>query len=1230
MTVDGGGATGGATPEADLDIENVISLAPKANIKVYEGGPTDGIYQVVNRIVSDNTAKVVSISWTNGCEADVPKSYQSSENTLFQAAATEGQSVFIASGDQGAQGCNFNGEVAASTGTNPVAQAVDPTTGTLYIANKSSNTISVDSEGTASNPSNYVTTGTVTTGSGPDAVALDSSVGKVFVANAGGSSLTVFSASTCNQSITTGCSTTTTVASGGHLSAPTALVANGSTLYVANSNGTVALYNASTNTYVTTVTLPLLSAPTALAVDVTNGVVYLADGVGGRIEYFNATTCNASTFSGCSATPATVGVGLDPVALVVAGSAGDLYVANAGVGGGISVVSLSTHAVVATISTSQPSNGTGVVQSIGMSPDNHEVLAVLNGLNFPGDVMATVNPSTQSITSTVNLETGSDTMGQLVSDGTLGYAWVTDETNGGDVVQNLNLAVSDPASQPYVTAVGGTSVTALGPAPTEKVWNDRLNYSEGAGGGGISQMYPMPAYQQGYGTVSGSSGTPCANATGNCREVPDVSADADPSTGYVIYDAVNGYGWAAFGGTSGAAPLWAAVLAVAASANGNTGGYGALNPALYLLAQSSPGTYLNDVTSGNNDYNATNNGQYPAASGYDMATGLGTPVASQLATGLVGIPLNVVVSGTQGYSGSPTFTASANYGGAPGLPSGVTLNTSGFNCTTVGTSTPIGPTLVPGSYTLLSTSCSGATLSGANAADYSIVYTSAANDFTVTLAPVNVAVSGTQTYGGTPSFSGSASPPSGVTVNTTGLACTYVGTLILKPIAPTLPAGTTSLVPPSCSGVTLSGANAADYSVVYTSTSTDFTVTPAPLTITASSPTMTYGGTVPTITAGYSGFVNSETSSSLTTKPTCATTATSSSPVSASPFASSCGGAVDPNYSFSYAGGSVTVNPAALTVTASSGSMNYGGSVPTITASYSGFVNGDTSSALTTPPICSTTATGSSPVSPPTYLTSCSGAVDSNYTISYAGGSVTVGKATLTITASSPTMTYGGSVPTITAGYSGFKNGDTASSLTTVPTCSTTATSSSPVSGSPYPSSCSGAVDPNYTISYASGSVTVSKAPLTITASSPTMTYGGTVPTITAGYSGFVNGDTSSALTTPPACSTTATSSSPVSGSPYLVLVQRCGGSELHHQLRHGFGHRVQGSSDHYCLQPDDDLRRLRPDHHGRLLGLRERRDLVVPHDQADLLDYGNQLEPGVGEPLRLVLRRCGGSRITP
>ena len=286
--------------------------------------------------------------------------------------------------------------------------------------------------------------------------------------------------------------------------------------------------------------------------------------------------------------------------------------------------------------------------------------------------------------------------------------------------------------------------------------------------------------------------------------------------------------------------------------------------------------------------------------------------------------------------------------------------------------------------------------------------------------PVNVAVTGSQTYGGAASFAGTDSPPSGITVSTSGLTCSKVGAATT--IAPTLAAGSYTLLPSSCSGATLSGANASDYTVAYTSAANDFTVTPAPLTITASNGSMTYGGTVPTITPAYSGFVNSDSASSLTTKPTCSTTATTSSPVAGSPYVSSCGGAVDPNYTFSYSGGTVTVTAAPLTITASNGSMTYGGTVPTITpATYSGFKNGDTASSLSTPPVCSTTATSSSPPSPPTYPSSCSGAVDSNYTIGYVAGTVSVNKALLTITASSGSMTYGGTVPTITPGYSGLR-----------------------------------------------------------------------------------------------------------------------------------------------------------------------------------------------------------------
>jgi hypothetical protein len=102
--------------------------------------------------------------------------------------------------------------------------------------------------------------------------------------------------------------------------------------------------------------------------------------------------------------------------------------------------------------------------------------------------------------------------------------------------------------------------------------------------------------------------------------------------------------------------------------------------------------------------------------------------------------------------------------------------------------------------------------------------------------------------------------------------------------------------------------------------------------------------------------------------------------------------------------------------------------------------------------------------------------VDANYSISYTAGTVTVTTAPLTITASSASMTYGGTVPAIAAGYAGFVNGDTSSSLTTPPTCSTTATSSTPVGTHTGADTCSGAVGPNYSFTYVAGNMTVNQA----------------------------------------------------------------------------------------------------------------------------------------------------------
>ncbi len=130
-------------------------------------------------------------------------------------------------------------------------------------------------------------------------------------------------------------------------------------------------------------------------------------------------------------------------------------------------------------------------------------------------------------------------------------------------------------------------------------------------------------------------------------------------------------------------------------------------------------------------------------------------------------PLTVNVSGTQTYGGSPTFTYTTS-------PSGGTV--SGLTCTTVGSSTPINSTLGTGNYTILGSSCSAT----ANA-DYNYTFSGVTNGFVVSAAALTVNVSGTQTYGGSPTFTYTTSP-SGVTVSS--LTCTKVGSSTT--ISPTL------------------------------------------------------------------------------------------------------------------------------------------------------------------------------------------------------------------------------------------------------------------------------------------------------------------------------------------------------------------------------------------------------------------------------------------------------------
>jgi kumamolisin len=172
--------------------------------------------------------------------------------------------------------------------------------------------------------------------------------------------------------------------------------------------------------------------------------------------------------------------------------------------------------------------------------------------------------------------------------------------------------VDFPASSPYVLACGGTKLTLSGAnISSEQAWNE-LSASEGATGGGVSEFFALPSYQQ-------SAGVPKAPNGFAGRGVPDVAGDADPETGYnVLVDGQQ----TVIGGTSAVAPLWAGLLARINQSLGKNIGY--LNPLLYTQKVEAT---LHDIMVGNN-------GTYSAGPGWDACTGLGTPDGAALLAAL--------------------------------------------------------------------------------------------------------------------------------------------------------------------------------------------------------------------------------------------------------------------------------------------------------------------------------------------------------------------------------------------------------------------------------------------------------------------------------------------------------------------------------------------------------------------------------------------------------------------
>ena len=218
-------------------------------------------------------------------------------------------------------------------------------------------------------------------------------------------------------------------------------------------------------------------------------------------------------------------------------------------------------------------------------------------------------------------ESSADTQYNSIFTTPAGHTGVTFVASAGDTgffnshqVNSVNqIGVGWPASDPNVLSVGGTTLytTANGNYVGETAWNLNYNASAGGwwgGGGGFSRVYAEPSYQNGV------------QDTG-VRTVPDVAYDADVNSGVWVYDSLDG--WEPVGGTSAGAPQWAGLIAEIDQGRALVG----LNP-LDGPSQTLPGIYefssaFRDVTSGSNGY--------PATKGYDLATGLGTPIASVLA-----------------------------------------------------------------------------------------------------------------------------------------------------------------------------------------------------------------------------------------------------------------------------------------------------------------------------------------------------------------------------------------------------------------------------------------------------------------------------------------------------------------------------------------------------------------------------------------------------------------------
>jgi len=355
------------------------------------------------------------------------------------------------------------------------------------------------------------------------------------------------------------------------------------------------------------------------------------------------------------------------------------------------------------------------------------------------------------------------------------------------------------------------------------------------------------------------------------------------------------------------------------------------------------------------------------------------------------------------------------------------------------------------------------TCSGQSSTSYTITYVAG----TLTIAPALLTVTAnpaSRQYGSanpafTASFAGFVSGDAPASLAGT-LNCTTTATS-------SSPAGTD---PITCSGLTSS-----NYAISFAPGT--LTITPAPLTIAANNISRAYGVANPplnNVTA--SGFVNGDTLASLAGTLVCTTTATASSAAGSYPIL--CSGLSSQNYSITYVPGTLAISSDVLTVTANNATRQYGKANPAFTATFAGFVNGDTPASLTGSLACATSATPSSAVG--TYAINCSGLSSANYAMTYVTGTLTSTPAPLTIAAGNASRPYGANNPAFAGTIAGVMNSDPVSATFASPATPTSSVGAYSI----VPAAVAApAVLGNYTVALLNGTLNVTPESTSLTVS---------------------------------------------------------------------------------------------------------------------------------------------------